>query len=276
MFSASGALPAAPPTGNIVQYAWNNAGRILPSFIGPSGLDSALQPSLFGNTTVMWLPGTTTIAAINWGVSWTVNTTQATPAITNTNFMSQMRRATFTTTTTAANVSGVRSTSPICWRGNATGQGGFFFSTRFGVLTYTATMRVWCGLSALTTALAADPSATNDTVCMSKDTDETVWQVMTRDTSAASKTSTGRNTAAAGATEIFEFTAFCKANDNKITVRVVDITTGTVLVNNVEKASNLPTANVMLTSHCEFMNVVGGAGSTVAGFITRMYCESDT
>ena len=248
---------------------------MLPSFVGPSGLDSPVQPALFGNSITVWLPGTGTTAAINFGVAWTTIATQAHPTIANTNFMTQMRRATYTTTTTAANTSGVRTALPVAWRGNAAGQGGFFFSCRFGVLTYSATMRVAVGLTALTTALAVDPSATNDSVFMSKDTAETTWQVMTRDTTAASKTSTGRTTAAAGAAEVFEFTCFCKPNDTKITTRVIDISTGTILVDNIEKSANLPTSTVMLTAHCDFQNVTGGAGTAVAGFISKMYIETD-
>jgi hypothetical protein len=134
---------------------------------------------------------------------------------------------------------------------------------------------MFVGLSALATALAGDPSAMNDSVGMSKDTAETTWQVMTRDTTAASKTSTGRATAAAGANEVFEFTCFCKPNDAKITTRVVDISTGAVLVDNVEKTANLPTSTVMLTAHFDVMNVTGGAGTAVAAFVSKMYIETD-
>lgn len=268
--------PAATATGSLIHYARNLSGRMIPYFVGPTNNPSAVQPSLWGKKFVMWLPGVGTTAAISIGVSWTIATTQAHPTIANTNFMTQILRATFTTTTTAANTTGIRSAAPVCWRGNAAGQGGFFFWARFGVLTYTSTMRVWVGLSALTTALAADPSATNDTVCMSKDTGETTWQVMTRDTSAASKTSTGRTTAASTTAEIFDFFAWCKPNDSQITVRVVDITSGTVLVDNVSKSSNLPTATVMLTAHAEATNVAGGAGTAVALWLGGMYIEADT
>jgi hypothetical protein len=268
--------PAAAATDTLKLYARNRAGRMLPEFIGPSGLDSAVQPALFGNAVRMWLPGTGTTVAIAFGVSWTTSATQAHPAITNTSFMTQMLRATFTTTTTAGNQAGVRSAAPVCWRGNAAGLGGFFFFARFGILTYHSAMQIFIGLAAASGAMAGDPSAINDSVYCGKDTGETVWQVATRDTSSASKTGSGRTTAAAGATDIFDFTAFCKPNDSKITVRMVDMTTGTVLVDNVEKSSNLPTAGTMLYAHAETRNVTGGAGVTAAIFLTRIYIESDT
>jgi hypothetical protein len=266
--------PGAPASG-VLLYSKAIAGRHIPRYIGPSGLDSALQPAFWANNITMWLPATGTTASINFGISFTVATTQATPAIANTNFMTQIRRATFTTTTTAANTTGVRTAAAVAWRGNAAGLGGFFFAATWGILTYTSTMRAWCGLSGLTTAINGDPSAQNDTVCMSKDTGETTWQVLTRDTSAASKTSTGRTTAAAGTGEVFAFYAFCKPNDSKITVRVVDISSGTVLVDNVDKSSNLPTNTTMLTAHCEAQNQAGGAGSAVAIFLNKLYIETD-
>lgn len=274
-YTAQSTDPAAP-TGAIRLYDRVLGGRHLLRFIGPSGLDSALQPAFFANNITMWLPGTGTTQAISFGVSYTTSTTQAHPTIANTNFMTQMKRATYTTTTTAANAAGVRSTAPVCWRGNAAGQGGFFFAARFGILTYTSTMRIFVGLTAASGVMAGDPSAINDTIAMTKDTGETTWQVMTRDTSAASKTSTGRTTAAAGTAEIFDFYAFCKPNDSHIYVRVTDVTSGTNLVDNVDKTSNLPTSTTMLYLHAECQNVAGGGGSAVAIFLNKLYCESDT
>jgi hypothetical protein len=267
--------PAAPSSGAWL-YTRSLAGRSVPRWIGPSGLDSAVQPAFFANNVTMWLPGTGTTASISFGVSWTVATTQAHPAITNTNYMTQMRRATFTTTTTAANASGVRSTAPLCWRGNAAGLGGFFFAARFGILTYTSTMRVFVGLAAASGVMAGDPAAINDSIAMVKNTGSTTWQVQERNTANTLDTSVGRTTAAAGATDIFDFFAFCKPNDSKITVRVVDITTWTVLVDNVEKSTYLPTAGTMLYAHAECMNVTGGAGTAVAIFLNKLYIETDT
>jgi hypothetical protein len=268
--------PAAAAASTVKLYAWNRAGRVLPFFIGPSGLESSVQPALFGNAVRMWLPGTGTTVSINFGTSWTTSATQAHPAITNTSYMTQMLRATFTTTTTAGNQSGVRSAAPVCWRGNASGLGGFFFFARFGILTYTSTMQVFVGLAAASGVMGGDPNTINDSVYCGKNTGETVWKAGVRDTSAASETSSGRTTVAAGSTDIFDFYAFCKPNDSKITLRLIDMTTGTVLVDNVEKSANLPTAGTMLYAHAECRNVAGGAGSAVAIFLTRIYIETDT
>jgi hypothetical protein len=267
--------PAAPASNTLRLYTKNLSGRMMPKWIGPSGLDTPAQAFLAQNTVVMWLPGSAATAAIAFGTVWTVAATQTHPTIASTNIMTSIKRATFTTTTTAANAAGIRSSTPIAMRGNAAGMGGFFFAARWGVLTYSSTMRAYVGLTGASGLFTGDPSAINDSVMMSKDTGETTWQVLTRDTTAASKTSTGRATAAAANAEVFDFYAFCPPNGSSITVRVVDIATNTILVDNVVKSTNLPTNTTVLYAHCECMNVTGGAGTAVAIFLSKMYIESD-
>jgi hypothetical protein len=184
--------------------------------------------------------------------------------------MTAVRRATYTTTTTAGNATGPRTTAPIAIRNR-----GFFFVARWGILTYTSTMQTWCGLGAASGNITGDPSAVNNSCGMSKDTGETTWQVFTRDASTTSKTTTGRTTAAGGSAEVFDFYMFCKPSDSKITFRVVDITTGTVVLADTEKSSNLPTGTTPLYAHCESRNVAGGAGSAVAHFLAKLYVETD-
>ena len=264
--------PPAPGSG-VLLYSRPLGGRHVPRFLGPSGLDSAIQPGMFANNVTMWLPGTGTTAAINFGVNWTVGATQSHPAIATTNFMTQMKRATYTTTTTSGNAAGVRSGAAICWRGNAAGQGGFFFAARFGVLSFQSAMQILVGLSALTGALAGEPSAQNHSAFLGKDSTDTQWQAVTRDGTTASKTSTGRTVAAGGSAEVFDFYMFCKPNDSQITFRFVDITSGTVLLDNVVKSSNLPGNTQLLTAHAQ---VRAGSAAAVSMFLNKIYVESDT
>jgi len=267
------ATPSAPGAGVLRVFARNNAGRMRPAWIGPSGLDTAYQAGLDQNNVTLWLPGTGTTAAISFGVSWTTAATQAHPTIASTSLMTAMKRATFTTTTASGNAAGVRSSAPICLRGNAAGMGGFFFAARFGILTYNSTDQIWVGLSGVSGVIAGEPSAQNDTVAMSKDSGETTWQVLTRDTSTANKVSTGRTTAAAGNTDIFDFYCFCKPNDTHIYARVVDIGSGTVLVNNTDITSNLPTNTTALYAHAEIRKSANGTAGAI--FLNKIYVESD-
>lgn len=264
------------PASSLLLYSRALAGRSVPRFIGPSGLDSALQPAMFANNVTMWCPGTGTTASIAFGVSWTIATTQDHPTIATTNFMTSIKRATYTTTTTANNASGIRSSAPIAWIGNAAGLGGFFFAARFGILTYTSTMQAWCSLSALSTALAAQPSATVNTFYMGKDSGETTWYYgVVNSGGTPNRTDTTRTTAAAGSAEVFDLYIYIKPNGSEATFRITDITTGTVLVDNVTISSGLPANTALLYAHCECRNTAGGASSNVAIFLNKIYIESD-
>lgn len=261
--------PAAPGSG-VYLYTMPKGGRTVPRWVGPSGLESPVQPSLWANSVCMWLPGASTTAAIAVGVTWTVSATQAHPTIADTNVMTAIRRATFTTTTTAGNAAGTRTTLPVVIRSR-----GFFFAARHGILTYTSTMQCWVGLGAASGNIAGDPSAANNSCGMSKDTGETTWQVFTRDGSTTSKTSTGRTTAAAGAADVFDVFMFAAPGGSSITFRVEDIATPAVVLGETVKSSNLPVSTTPLYAHAECRNQAGGAGSAVATFLAKLYVECD-
>lgn len=264
------ATPAAAPAGMLDLYARSRAGRMFLEQIGPSGIDTSLQPALFGNNVIMWLPGTGTTAAISFGGAWTVGATQAHPAITTTNMLTQMKRATYTTSTTSGNASGVRASAVSCWRGNAAGLGGFFFFARFGVVTFQSAMEIWCGLSAATGLLAGAPSAQNNTVCIGKDTGDTNWQLIFRDGSTATKVNLGL---AVAANQVLDVMFFCPPNGSNITARVRRLDVDTVLADNTVHTANLPTSASLLVPHAECRT---NAASAVAIALNRIYLESDT
>jgi hypothetical protein len=271
----SSATPATPASGRIRYFAKSRAGRVLPHIVGPSGIDTALQPALFGNSTFMWLPGTGTTLAINWGCSWTARNSgtsaaQAHPAITTTNAISSMTRATFGTGTTTTGSSGIQSSSPICWRGNATGLGGFFFFARFGVETHQAAMQYLVGLSALNAALTGQPSAQNNTVALVKDSADTGWFIATRDGTTTTKTTTGL---AVTAGDVLDFMLYCPPNGSNITVRLINAVTGTVHVDDVIVSTNLPTDTSLLYAHAQCRSTSGTTAKLLA--VNRLYVETD-
>lgn len=260
--------PAAPASG-LLLYTRPLAGRRLPRIIDPSGVDVPLQPSLFGNNTCLWLPGTGTTAAINWGGSWTVGATQAHPAIATTNMLASMKRATFTTTTTSGNAAGVRLSAAQFWRGNAAGLGGFFFHARFGVLTFQAAMEIWVGLSAKTGLLAGAPSAQANTVAIGKDTGDTNWQLIFSDATTATKVDLGLSVAA---NQVIDAMFFAPPNGSNITARVRRLDVDSVLADNTVHTANIPQSTALLLPHAECRT---NAASAVAIALNRIYVESD-
>jgi hypothetical protein len=271
----TGANPATPAASGLDLFSRTRGGRVLPAWIGPSGLDTTIQPALFGNSTYMWVPGTGTTLAINWGCSFTARNSgtsaaQATPARASTNSMTSMVRATFGTGTTATGASGIQSASTVAWRGNAAGLGGFFFFARFGIETLAADMRAFVGLSANNAAMAADSSTWANTVGIGKDTADSVWQVVTRSATTLTKTSTGA-TITAG--QILDLHMYAPPNGSSITVRLADAVSGTVYVNNVAFTTNIPAATTFMYMQAHCQSVTGTTAKLLA--LNRLYCEND-
>ena len=146
------ATPAVPSAGKLRMFAKTRANRATLNSIGPLGIEVAYQPAFFGNTIMMWLPGTAA-AQTAIGTAYTARNSgtgaaQATPTRATTNAMTSLSRATFGTGTTATGSSGTVSTAPAAWRGSSAGLGGFFYGARFGIEPLAADQQVIIGLSA--------------------------------------------------------------------------------------------------------------------------------
>jgi len=273
---AAAITPPAPAAGNLTSFARSRAGRMLPHIIGPSGLDTALQPALFGNNIAMWLPGNGTTVAINFGVGFTARNSgtgaaQAHPTLASTNDMTQMKRATFGTGTTATGASGIQTTTTVAWRGNAAGRGGFFFFSRFGIETLASDQRVFVGLSANNAAMAADANTWNNTIGIEKGTADAVWYLVERNGSTATRTSTGV-TVTAG--QVLDLMLFTPPNGSSVVARLIDAFTGTVYVDNVTLNTTLPVNTTFLYMQAHTQSVTGTTAKLLA--LNRLYLESDT
>lgn len=270
----TGAQPSSPAASGLNLFSRTRGGRILPAWIGPSGLDTTMQPALFGNTTYMWLPGTGTTLGINWGTSFTARNSgtsaaQATPTKASTNAMTSMNRATFGTGTTATGASGVQSSATVAWRGNSSGLGGFFFFARFGIETLASDMRAFVGLSANNAAMAADANTWNNTIGIEKGTADSVWYVVQRGT-ANTRLSSGA-TVTAG--QVLDMWMYTPPNGSTITVRLANAITGTVYIDNVVLNTTLPAATTFLYMQAHCQSVTGTTAKLLA--LNRLYCEVD-
>lgn len=266
------ASPATPPAspGHLRTFNRNRAGRRLLSQVGPSGIDTALQPAIWSNGVAWWTPNTGTTAATPIGVPWTVAATQAHPAIAGTNFHTQIRRATFTTSTTAGNTAGVRASMACCLRGSVAKVGGFFFFARVGFVTVSGTYRFWTGLSALTGALAGEPSAQADTVAFGKDGTDTNLQLIFHDGTAATKVNLG---VAPAVDHVYDVYLFCAPNSTSITAFVQRQNDDLILANNTVHTANLPRNTALLVPRAEVSNGTTAAAASLS--LARIYVETD-
>lgn len=266
--------PATPPAGFLRQYAKSLATRLMPKFVGPSGLDSAIQPALFQNRVILWTPGTAAVPLYS-GQTATLAATASHPTPTTTNIGSVISRTQFTTTTTAGNAAGLRSPVGTALIGNTTGRGGFFFNARFnqGSL-HTNGVQKMVGLSSSVAALAGDPSSTmNDFIGMSLDAADTNWQ-FSRRTGAGAATKVNLGVGAA-ADQMFEITMFIVPSGTALGVRIQQYAndgTSTILLD-TSYNTILPAVTTFLGIHFQVRNGALAAAHNMS--MSRIYLESD-
>jgi len=264
--------PSAPGTDVLRLWARKISGRMLPKWMGPSGLDTPFQPALFGNNVVFWQPGATS-GVLNGSVGTAIAAGVAT-APTTTNGYTRMRRSVFTVAT-GANLQNTYRTDAMFFRGSTAGFGGFFFFCRMGFTTWTAGNRLFVGLGVDTTAmLTADPSSKFNTLGFGVDGADTAITFMHNDGSGTAAKETISGQPALASSNAYDFYIFCKPNDSTVYFRMDNILTGATIIDS-SVTTELPVNTTMLIAQCG-MGSGANAGAGVAAFgLNRMYIESD-
>jgi hypothetical protein len=283
------ASPSAPATDTLRMWAELVGGRMIPRFSGPSGLTTFLQPALFGNRMVMYLPssGTTgTGSGTSLGPAWTSNgtVTHPTPATTAPAVSNQMKRTRYANVVTTQNQQlGPRFNTVAeqqFWRGNAAGLGGFFFATRFIVELWAAsTCRIFAGLSETATgSVVISNTVLNNSIGLWHDTTDpnsgaNSFNFVTRDATTTTKQSIALSNAIAAGNS-YDFYMFCPPNGSTVYWLLYDI------VNNVTYTGNtgttLPTATAFMQPQVQMSNGTANTTvTTVAIGVAGIYVESD-
>ena len=266
--------PAAPAAGNLRVYAKDIAGRVLPKFVGPSGVDFPVQDHLaFSQNSCLFPGGGTTLDAI--GCTITNVGTISNPTIASTNFKTQVRRALNTSAGTAGALSSTRVTNLECWRGNVAGQGGFFMVARFSIDTLAAGMRAFVGLwDSVAAATNIDPTTdtTRIKVGMAINANTGNWNLI-HNASAAAPTviALGANFPV-NTTDLYELTLYCSPNSSTRGYRVRNMSTGNETSGTL--STNLPAATVFLARVIWATN--NATAAAVAWSLSRFYLGSDT
>lgn len=280
------ANPSAPATDTLRVYARKVAGRMVPKWTPPSGLDTPIQAALWGNNTVLYMPNTGTTAGLNLGTPWAVGTTIAHPQPTA-GMYTQMKRTTSTNVITTTNqvlgVSSIVSTAAQFWRGNGAGLGGFFFFARFGIETLTAASpnatRLFVGLqSGTTSVLASDTIPAISCVGLWHDTTDgaNVINLLTKDGTTATKNAlTGSPSTPYATGQGYDFYMFCKPGDSTIYYRLDNLLTGDILVDS-SVTTTLPAATTFMGPVVGMSNGTANITAATVGIgVNRIYIESD-
>lgn len=266
--------PTATSGSNLHMYSKNIAGRIVPKWIGPAGVDTPFQAALWGNNTVMWTP-TTATAGLWQGSAGAGAGTYTTALPTTTNFYTAMKRGQWANGAGNNIQVGQRNTENMFFRGSVTGQGGFFFFCRFGTTVWTAGDRLFVGLSTGTTAITTvNPSTLTNIVGFGIDAGDTAISFMSNDnTLTATKTAIAGQPALAS-NQGYDAYIYAKPNDTVVYYRLVDLNTGTEIVN-TSVNTNLPVNTTMMAAHALMGNAANNAATTAQIGVNRIYVETD-
>jgi hypothetical protein len=268
-------FPSSATSGRTKIFTDAMAGRRLVGSIDSSGNHFDFQPALFNSTTYMWLAGTGTTLAINWGTSYTARNSgtgaaQATPAKSATSGITSMNRATFGTGSTTTGASGIQTTDTVAWLGNATNLGGFFFFARFALEAISGTYRFFVGVSANNATMAADPSTWNNTIGFGKDSgDSTLQFIMLNNGTVTTKNNTAITP---GTSDIYDLYIYVKPNTSQVDFELRNAVTNAVLSTKTE-ITNLQSTTTFMYMQTHIQSATGTTSKLLA--LNRMYLESN-
>ena len=240
--------PTAPSAGNLIIYSKDIAGRQLPKWIGPSGVDTPIQPNMMFNQISLIGPGGgTTVGVI--GCTITSVGTISNPNIAVTNLKTQTRRFVNTSAATAAALASTRVASLECWRGNVAGQGGFFSVARFGLTTVAVGQRMFIGLDSNATAAPTNidylTSTTTAKIGMYATGSTAVNWNLIYNTAASIPTAVPLGASfPVDTTSLYEMVLFAKPNDTAISYRITNMSTAAVVSGSI--SANLPASTAPL------------------------------
>jgi hypothetical protein len=278
-FNLTLAAPDNPPADTVTLFRRPVAGRQLPAFVGPSGLDSALQPLLARNAVAMWnaVGGNSTVTVIGGG-ALTASGTGTVSAVATTNRHTMMRRFDYLVTVAATTaIAGWRAVAANWFRGTGAGNGGFFHVTRWGPATgvATATTRCFVGMAGGVAAPTdVNPSTLLNIIGMGWDSGDAEISVMHNSGSgAATKVPLGASfpRPTADRTEMYEIAVFCPPAAANAFWQVTNLVTGATATGEI--TTNLPAAAALMAPR-GWMSV-GGTSAIIGIALCSVYIETD-
>jgi len=284
LFDTQTSNMTAPSAGTMRLYAKELAGRVLPRYIGPSGLDSFLQPLMARNKIGYWCPpGNSTVlpGVMGYTAPTTVGTTTA-RNITTANQLARMRRIGFVSATTVGSLASTRVAVAQITLGNGSGLGGFMKVIRFAT-SDAATVsgaRMFVGISATTTAPTnVEPSTLINSVGVGHGAADTNLKLYYGGSSAQTPIDLGANFPANTlSADVYELALYSSPNTaGTVSYEVTRLNTGDVATGDLTGTSGvqLPAPTTLMTYHWAYRT--NNATALAVGLdIVSDYIETDS
>ncbi len=227
--------PATPSADTVGLFGRSIANRMLPAIIGPSGLDTSLQPLLARNKVAYWSPpgNANTVPGILGIAAFSAQGTATARNVATTNLATRMRRLGYVSATTAGSFAGARIAAAQFSAGAGPGLGGFFLVERF-VESDPAPVsgrRAFAGMRNSTTAPTnVEPNTLTNTIGICQlSSDATQWYVCYGGSAAQTAIALGTalGAPAGNSTTAWELAIFSPPSPtNTFHILVTNLTTG--------------------------------------------------
>jgi len=273
-FNAVATDPATPPGGILKMYAKTIGGRTIPKWVGPSGVDTPIQPFLGMNTIRSLYLGsavsaTTLVLGYNFAYTMVAGGTNVQTTAATGSLKSRTRLGRLVSAATAGAMANIKGNYLECGR-----ETGFFFVARFALDLLIANNLGFWGLYASTTAAAATINHVTSTavakVGLAIATNTGNWQLVACSGTAVTATDLGA-TFPVNTTDLMELVLFCAPGGTSISYRVTNLTTGATTTGAL--STNIPGATTYMTLLETLSN--NATASAVQWSFKSMYLETD-
>ncbi|MBD3762444.1 hypothetical protein [Rhizorhabdus sp.] len=269
----------APSAGNVRLFRREVSGRQMPAFIGPSGLDSALQPFLARNKVGRWsFAGNSTAVGVDGlGNPLGVGTIK-TRNVAATNLFTRMKRLGYVSAATAGSLASFRHNALQYSLGDGAGLGGFHMIVRFGFSDVVSDMRAFIGMrNSIGAPTDVEPSTLTQCIGVGKAGADTNLCIFYGGTAAQTPIPLGANFPANTANvDLYELALFSPPSiAETVHWQVTRLNTGHVASGTLTGgAAVLPSATTLLVAHQSYVS--NNATAAAVGIdLCSLYIEVD-
>lgn len=251
--------PSAPGTGLSVSSTLFGGRPMLTTINSLGGEAQMLQSSIGIKSIMTWIPtgdSTAPFTALGLLIGTATPSAGALTArpSTTTNLCTMTRRLGYVSAATAGSVTGQRTNLPASngpiWRGNASGQGGFFVVMRFMIsdAVIVSTGRTFVGIQNSGAAPTdQDPAAETNVFAVGNGSADTTLHMYMSGAAAQTATDLGANFPANTTnTDCYDLYLYAPPNGSSISWQVVRLNTGDTASGTQSTAANLPTNTTQL------------------------------
>lgn len=271
-------VPTTPTSGKCVLFAEQVGGRQMPAYIGPSGLDSVLQPFLARNKICYWSGiGNATTAPLALGMAAPTAVGTATAVnVSAGGYVAQTKRLRYAVTTASATaIAGWRLAVAQFSLGNS-GVGGFTYVQRWspGGNGVPATKRMFHGLrNVVTGPTDVEPTTYVNCIGVGCNAADTTLSIIYNDASGTASTiPLGSNFPKNNSnTDLYELCLFSRPNTTTVEYQMRRLNTGHEATGTL--STDLP-SNTTLLAPLGWESV-GGTSSTIGVDLVSLYIETD-